>query len=283
MHHKPSRVTRLLAPLSAALALAVLPTVLYATWSVIAVDTRTGRVVVASATCVTQARLLGFPAKGLMDVQAIVIPGVGVAAAQAGVDRTRKNQMLIYREVKKGTHPEQILQMLREDPDIERRQFGILDSQGRFSGFSGSGNRAASLAVADSVPGSGLYVSIQGNILASEAVVYDAIQAFKNEDGTITDRVMAAMEAADEAGGDSRCTCETEPVLDVPCESKNAHVAYILAADPDDTIGESFNDGKYFMYLNVTDDNITSGENANPVITLRMRYDRWKAEGGGER
>ena len=280
MHHKPSRVTRLLAPLSAALALAVLPTVLYATWSVIAVDTRTGRVVVASATCVPQGRLLGFPAKGLMDVQAIVIPGVGVAAAQAGVDRTRENQMLIYREVKKGTHPEQILQMLREDPDIERRQFGILDLQGRFSGFSGTGNRAASLAVADSVPGSGLYVSIQGNILASEAVVHDAIQAFKNEDGTIIDRVMAAMEAADEAGGDSRCTCETEPVLDVPCESKNAHVAYILAADPDDTIGESFNDGEYFMYLNVTDDNITSGENANPVITLRMRYDRWKAEGG---
>ena len=268
-----------LASLAAALALTV-PTVLYATWSVIAVDTRTGRVVVASATCVPQARLLGFPAKGLMDVQAIVIPGVGVAAAQAGVDRTRENQMLIYREVKKGTHPEQILQMLREDPDIERRQFGILDLQGRFSGFSGTGNRAASLAVADSVPGSGLYVSIQGNILASEAVVYDAIQAFKNEDGTITDRVMAAMEAADEAGGDSRCTCETEPVLDVPCESKNAHVAYILAADPDDTIGESFNDGEYFMYLNVTDDNITSGENANPVITLRMRYDRWKAEGG---
>ncbi len=283
MHHQPSRLARLLAPLAATLALAVLPTVLYATWSVIAVDTRTGRVVVASATCVPQARLLGFPAKGLMDVQAIVVPGVGVAAAQAGVDRTRENQMLIYREVKKGTHPEQILQMLREDPDIERRQFGILDLQGRFSGFSGSENRAASLAVADSVPGSGLYVSIQGNILASEAVVHDAIQAFKNEDGTITDRVMAAMEAADEAGGDSRCTCETEPVLDVPCDSKNAHVAYILAADPDDALGESFNDGEYFMYLNVTDDNITSGENANPVITLRMRYDRWKAEGGGER
>ena len=283
MHHHPSRLTRLLASLAATLVLAVLPTVLYATWSVIAVDTRTGRVVVASATCVPQARLLGFPAKGLMDVQAIVVPGVGVAAAQAGVDRTRENQMLIYREVKKGTHPEQILQMLREDPNIERRQFGILDLQGRFSGFSGSGNRDASLAVADSVPEAGLYVSIQGNILASDAVVHDAIRAFKEGDGTITDRVMAAMEAADEAGGDVRCTCETEPVLDVPCDSKNAHVAYILAADPDDAEGESFNDGEYFMYLNVTDDNITSGENANPVITLRMRYDRWKAEGGGER
>ena len=269
-------------PLSTIL-LALLPATLSATWSVIAVDTRTGRVVVSSATCVPQARLLGFPAKGLMDIQAIVVPGVGVAAAQAGVDRTRENQMLIYREIKKGTHPDRILEMLKRDEDIERRQFGILDLQGRFTGFSGSGNRDASLAAADSVPGSGLYVSIQGNILASDAVVHDAIRAFKEEQGTITDRVMAAMEAADEAGGDSRCTCETEPVLDVPCDSRSAHVAYMLAADRDDPEGESFNDGSYFMYLNVTDDNITAGENANPVMTLRMRYDRWKIDRGGER
>ncbi len=43
---------------------------------------------------------------------------------------------------------------------------------------------------------------------------------------------------------------------------------------------ESFNDGDYFMYINVTDQNIVAGENANPVTTLRMRYDRRKAGGG---
>ena len=278
MRRSPTRFVTL--PISTIL-LALLPAALSATWSVIAVDTRTGRVVISSATCVPQARLLNFPAKGLMDIQAIVVPGVGVAAAQAGVDRTRENQMLIYRELKKETHPAQILELLKQDPNIERRQFGILDLQGRFTGFSGSGNRDASLAVADSVPGAGIYVSIQGNILASDAVVHDAISAFKAEEGTLTDRVMAAMEAADEAGGDVRCTCETEPVLSVPCDSRNAHVAYILAADRDDPEGESFNDGDYFMYLNVTDQNVGPGENANPVITLRMRYDRWKAEGGG--
>ncbi|MCZ6918219.1 MAG: DUF1028 domain-containing protein [Gemmatimonadetes bacterium] len=261
-------------------ALATIPSSLSATWSVIAVDLRTRMVVIASATCVPQARLLGFPAKGLMDVQAIVVPGVGVAAAQAGVDRTRANQSLVYRELKKGTHPVQILEMLKQDEDIERRQFGILDLQGRFTGFSGSGNGQASLAVQDSVPGTGFYVSIQGNILASDDVVRDAIRAFKEEDGSLTDRVMAAMEAADEAGGDRRCTCESEPVLDVVCGSKNAHVAYILAAKPDDPEGESFNDGEYSMYINVTDQDIVEGENANPVMTLRMRYDRWKAEGG---
>jgi hypothetical protein len=63
----------------------------FATWSVIAVDQKTREVVIASATCVPQSAFAGFPAKGLMDVQAIVVPGKGVAAAQAGVDRTRKN------------------------------------------------------------------------------------------------------------------------------------------------------------------------------------------------
>ena len=260
----------------------VVPASLSATWSVIAVDTRTGRVVIASATCVPQVGLLNFPAKGLMDIQAIVAPGVGVAAAQAGVDRTRANQLLIYREIKKGTHPAEILEMLKQDERIESRQFGIVDLQGRYTGFSGSGNGQASLSVQDSVAGTGIYFSIQGNILASDAVVHDAVQAFKADGGSITDRVMAAMAAADAAGGDMRCTCESEPVLDVPCDSKNAHVAYILAADPDNAEGESFNDGDYSMYINVTDQDIVDGENANPVITLQMRYDRWKAEGGRE-
>ena len=270
-----------LAPLAIAISLVAVPVPLSATWSVIAVDARTGRVVIASATCVPQDRLEGFPAKGLMDVQAIVVPGVGVAAAQAGVDRTRENQRLIYRELKKGTHPEEILELLKQDPDIERRQFGIVDLMGRCTGFSGSGNSAASLSVQDTVPGTEIYFSIQGNILASDDVVHLAVEAFKAEGGTLTDRVMAAMDAADAAGGDVRCTCESEPVLEAPCETKTAHVAYILAADPDDPEGGSFNDGNYSLYLNVTDRNITPEENANPVATLRMRYDAWKAEQGG--
>jgi uncharacterized Ntn-hydrolase superfamily protein len=262
--------------------LAALPAPAAATWSVIAVDARTGRVVIASATCVPQARLRDFPARGLMDIQAIVVPGVGVAAAQAGVDRTRANQTLIYEELKAGTDPRFILEMLREDPAIERRQFGIVDMQGRSMGFSGSDNGAASLSRQGRVPGTDIYYSVQGNILASDAVVLDATRAFEEATGDIADRVMAAMEAADAAGGDSRCTCETEPVPDAPCEGRNAHVAYILAADREDPEGASFNDGEYAMFIDVTDENIQPHENGNPVITLRMRYDSWKAGNGLE-
>lgn len=262
------------------LLLVLSPLALSATWSVIAVDTRTGQVIIASATCVAQGRFSeGLLSKGLMDIQAIIVPGVGVAAAQAGVDRTRENQQLIYAELKKGTPPDRIIEMLSEDPRFDGRQFGIVDMQGRCAGHSGSGNGSASLAVADSIPAAGIYFSVQGNILASDDVVHLAVEAFKAVGGTMADRVMAAMEAADAEGGDRRCTCESEPIPDAPCDGKTSHVAYLLVANADDPEGESFNDGEWELFIDVTDENIRPDENANPVITLRMRYDRWKAGG----
>src|SRR6187549_4198683 len=123
----------------------------FATWSVIAIDAKTGQVIIASATCVRQQ---GFPsrkpngARDLMDVQAVLVPGIGVAACQAGADNTRQNQMLVYNELKKGTSPAQILEMLKQDPNIERRQFGILaipngttiTAQNNMVGFNGANN-----------------------------------------------------------------------------------------------------------------------------------------------
>ena len=261
-------------------ALALSPASVYATWSVIAADRATGRVVIASATCVSQASLERFPSKGLMDVQAIVVPGVGVAAAQAGVDRTRANQMLIYEQMKSGAHPSVILQQLMADNAIQGRQFGMVDVQGRFAGFSGARNGVASLDVQGQVPGTEVFYSIQGNILRSNAVVQNAVRAFETTNGTLADRVMAAMEAADAAGGDSRCDCTTEPVPEAPCETRTAHVAYLLVADPPDPAGTSHNDGQYALYIDVNDQNIRADENANPVMTLRRRYDAWKRERG---
>jgi uncharacterized Ntn-hydrolase superfamily protein len=264
-----------------ALLLTLLPASLSATWSIIAVDARTGRVVIASATCVPQGRFAGFPAKGLMDVQAIVVPGVGVAAAQAGVDNTRQNQMLIYQQLQAGQTPADIIEALRQDPNIDRRQFGIVDLQGQYAGFSGRSNGDASLDMQGQVPGSEIYYSIQGNILASDDVVWSAVDAFVDAGPSLADRVMAAMEAADRAGGDSRCSCDDEPVLEgVPCDAKTAHVAYILEALKEDATGESFNDGEYHMYISATDEDIEPHENANPVLTLRMRYDAWKRSSG---
>jgi uncharacterized Ntn-hydrolase superfamily protein len=164
------------------------------------------------------------------------------------------------------------------DSSIQSRQFGILDWRGRFAGFSGARNGAASLSIQGQVPGTEIYYSIQGNILASNAVVQNAVRAFESTTGSITDRVMAAMEAADAAGGDRRCSCQSNPVpvTKAACTARTAHVAYLLAADSTDKPGSSFNDGEYALYINVTDQNTTEDESPNPVATLRMRYDAWK-------
>ena len=100
----------------------------FATWSVIAVDRSTGRVVIASATCVNN------DDEFLKGVQAVVIPGKGVAACQANVDNTHQNQMLVFRELQKGTNPKAIIELLSEDSAFQSRQFGILDLQGRSAG-----------------------------------------------------------------------------------------------------------------------------------------------------
>jgi Raf kinase inhibitor-like YbhB/YbcL family protein len=262
-------------------ALFALPSSAFATWSVIAVDRATGRVVIASATCVDR------DDQFLMGVQAVVVPGKGVAACQAGVDGTHKNQMLVFSELQKGTDPKRIIEMLSQDPAFQNRQFGILDLQGRSAGHSGLSNGYVSQDVQGQVPGTEIFYSIQGNILRAGYVVPNAVQAFVKTTGSITDRVMAAMEAADGSGGDSRCNCPPWPtdgsMPAIACDGRTSTVAYILAADPKDTSGDSHNNGKYSVYLTTSQPGpdkgpyqIKPGENLNPVKTLRLRYDAWK-------
>jgi uncharacterized Ntn-hydrolase superfamily protein len=247
-----------------------------ATWSVIAVDRKTGQVVIASATCVPQQAFAGFPAKGLKDVQAIIVPGIGVAAAQANVDRTRAMQKLIGDELNRGTDPVRIIDMLKaQDSNHPTRQYGIVDLKGRSAGYSGATNGAQSLDRQGRVDGTDIFFSIQGNILAGDNVVEDAVNAFKEAKGSIADRVMAAMEAADSRGGDRRCNCNTKPDPPAPCDNKTAHVAYLVVANKSDKMGDGLNDGSYYLEIQVTDQDIRPDENDNPVKTLRMRYDKW--------
>jgi uncharacterized Ntn-hydrolase superfamily protein len=262
----------------AAMVLAV-PSSAFATWSVVAVDRATGRVVIASATCVDRDDMF------LPGVQAVVVPGKGVAACQASVDNTDQNQMLVFRELQKGTDPTAILAMLSADPAFQSRQFGIVDLQGRHAGHSGLTNGYVAQDIQGQVPGTEIFYSIQGNILRPGEVVPNAVKAFLNANGAITDRVMAAMEAADAGGGDSRCSCPppssgAAPSA-IPCDNKTAHVAYILMAEKTDTSGDSHSNGNYTMFLRVAQPDkganaIHEGENLNPVKTLRLRYDAWR-------
>jgi hypothetical protein len=260
-------------------ALLAVPSTASATWSIVAVDKSTSRIVIASATCVNQ------DDEFLKGVQAVIVPGKGIAACQASVDNTHTNQMLVFNELQKGTDPKRIIELLSADPAFQSRQFGIVDLEGRSAGHSGLTNGYVSQDIQGRVPGTDIYFSIQGNILRPGEVVPHAVEAFVNTKGAITDRVMAAMQAADGSGGDSRCACPPAPpdgsTPSIRCDGQTADVAYILMAEPGDTNGDSHNNGKYTMYITVTQPGkspheILPGENLDPVKTLRLRYDVWR-------
>ena len=80
-----------------------------------------------------------------------------------------------------------------------------------------------------------------------------------------------------------------QPQLDAlaaQCERNPAHVmieavllvfiAYILLAEKTDTNKASYSDGDYSMFISVSESDIKADEDANPVKTLRLRYDAWR-------
>src|SRR5690606_8613860 len=122
----------------------------------------------------------------------------------------------------------------------------------------------------------------------------EAARVMNEDRGDLIDRVMLAMEKANEHGGDSRCSCDNVPQAQqgMPCNGRTASVAYLLVADANDARGEyaeyhpqmtnrqqgdptnlraPWNDGNYFLYLAVYPSNLQPTEDASPVRTLRMR------------
>ncbi|HYU77799.1 MAG TPA: DUF1028 domain-containing protein [Vicinamibacterales bacterium] len=263
------------------LLLLALPHRVFATWSVLAIDRSTQRVVMAAASCVNT------DDEAMKTAIAVVVPGKGIAACQAAADNTHRNQMLVFEQLQKGADPKAIIELLSADPNFQSRQFGILDLQGRAAGHSGLANGYVAQHLSGQVPGTEIFYSIQANIMRPGSVVPNAVQAFIYASGAITDRVMAAMEAGDGSGGDSRCTCPPWPAdgskPPIPCDARTANVAFILMAEKTDANGDSHNNGRYAMYITVSQpggkngpNQIKTGETLNPVKTLRMRYDEWR-------
>jgi uncharacterized Ntn-hydrolase superfamily protein len=78
------------------------------------------------------------------------------------------------------------------------RQVGIIDAKGNAATFTGT------KCMAWAGGKTGKHYACQGNILAGEAVVDDMAKAFEAAKGPLAWRIMAALEAAEKAGGDKR-------------------------------------------------------------------------------
>jgi uncharacterized Ntn-hydrolase superfamily protein len=123
--------------------------------------------------------------------------GVGAIATQAYANTTYGPEGLALLE--QGLAPAEVVRRLTEgDPGRARRQLGIVDARGRAATFTGAQCNAWAGGAAE--PG----FCVQGNILAGEAVTAEMARAFKETGGDLGGRLIAALEAGQRAGGDTR-------------------------------------------------------------------------------
>ncbi len=175
----------------AAFALATSSTA-HATWSIVGIDADTGEVGVAVASCV------GFE----VSVVPVIVPGFGAAASQADISSASGDRFVEALEAASDAEAT-IDAVVAADEAADSRQFGAVVLDGGAAGWSGADTSDVSLdRQTDSV-------SVQGNILTSEDVVADAIAAWEATEGALADRLLAALTAGADAGGDSRCGSQT--------------------------------------------------------------------------
>ena len=98
-----------------------------------------------------------------------------------------------------GLDAEEVVRRLTEpDADREQRQLGVVDASGRAATF--TGGKCFDWAGGRTGPG----FACQGNILVGPEVVDAMATAFGAADGELVDRLLAAVAAGDQAGGDRR-------------------------------------------------------------------------------
>jgi uncharacterized Ntn-hydrolase superfamily protein len=123
--------------------------------------------------------------------------GIGAAATQAAGVAIYGQHAL--EELAGGASPEQALErVVADDPGRETRQLGIVTADGRAAAFTG----ADCLDWAGHRVGPGF--AVQGNILAGAAVVDEMARAYEETVGPLVERLVAALEAGQAAGGDKR-------------------------------------------------------------------------------
>jgi uncharacterized Ntn-hydrolase superfamily protein len=130
----------------------------------------------------------------------------GIVATQAIVDVSYGPKALAL--LRAGMKPDAIVKAIWDsDPDPglngrewpkAGRQFAVMDAKGNYAAFTGP------KATAWAGHKSGKFCTAQGNILAGEAVVSEMVEAFEKTSGHLSLRLMAALDAGQAAGGDTR-------------------------------------------------------------------------------
>ena len=158
------------------------------TWSIVARDPHTGEfgVAVASRFFAVGALIAhGASGVGAIASQAFVNPRIGMA----GMDLLRDGL----------SAPDCLQRLAASDPGIEYRQLHIVDAHGETAGLTGAECREWCGGLCDR------NVSVYGNMLVGPEVIQASLDCYlASPDRPFADRMIAALKAGDDAGGDRR-------------------------------------------------------------------------------
>lgn len=123
--------------------------------------------------------------------------GIGAVATQSYANTAYGPKALEL--MAQGKSAQETLELiLADDPDKEMRQVGLIDANGNAATFTG-------IACYDWAGGiTGPNFTAQGNILVDAGTVEAMASTFQAAQGTLAEKLLAALDAGQEAGGDSR-------------------------------------------------------------------------------
>jgi len=158
-------------------------------------------------------------------------PGIGAIATQSFVEPAYGPRGLAL--MRDGVAaPDAMAQLVAADKQESVRQLGFIDAQGRVASHTG----AKCIAVAASHVGNGY--AVQANIMANDRVVPAMAAAYEAAKGDLAERMLAALDAAQAAGGDLR-GCQSAAILivsgtrsDTPWKEKKLDLRVEDSADP---------------------------------------------------
>jgi uncharacterized Ntn-hydrolase superfamily protein len=227
------------------------------TFSIVAVDSITGEIGSSGATCLDNIILNGE--EGALVISDIIL-GKGAIHTQAWW--YPQNQYAARNRMEIGDSPQEIIEWLIQNDNgndghnINDRQYGIVDlynGHPRSAAFTGGNNPS----VANHITGPNY--SIQGNILLEQDVLDDMESGFLNKEGSLGDKLMAAMQGAKRIGADSRCLSDGVSSLS----------AFLRVAVPGDSISEY---GKLSIDINIGN----TPDGIDPIDSLQKVYDSLK-------
>ncbi|MBN1401818.1 MAG: DUF1028 domain-containing protein [Anaerolineae bacterium] len=163
------------------------PDLLFSTYSIVARDPGTGQFGVAVQThqmCVGR-------------VVPWMRPGVGALATQASTNVSfgPVGLALLAEDV---SAPRVIEALVASDPEAHRRQVAVVDRQGQAAAWTGPG------CIPEAAHQIGAGYSVQANMMDRPTVVPAMAEAYERAEGDLAERMLAALMAAQDQGGDIR-------------------------------------------------------------------------------